>query len=111
MDGKIKQLLIELALGYDFDMVVSGRQAGSNAGSDASDGREPISKVKVRPVKKKEDVFYQIEEYRGKQVFHQNVDADGMIAKAEEYLSGDFKQAEIQAGMERIHVLFSKKGR
>ena len=58
MNQELRDLLVEIIAGQDFDMVISG-----------STDREQIAKVKVRPIRRKNEIVYQIEEYRGKQVF------------------------------------------
>lgn len=100
MNQELNALLTEIIAGQDFDMVISG-----------STDREQITKVKVRPIQRKNEIVYQIEEYRGKQVFHRNVNGGELQVQMEQYLDGLFRQVEIRTGNEMIHVLLSKKGK
>lgn len=100
MDESLRGLLAEVFAGQNFDMVISG-----------STDKERLAKVKVRPIKKKNEICFQIEEYKGNQVFHRNCDETELMAQMEEYLIGLFRQAEIRTAGEMIHVLLSKKGR
>ena len=70
-----------------------------------------ISKVKVRPVMLKDTLFFQVTEYKGTQVFHENYDKKQLIDKIEEYLQGNFKQMELTCTMMQAMVLVSKKGK
>ena len=55
-----------------------------------------LSKVKVHPVVIGKTQQYQIEEYRGNQVFHVNCGEEEVAKKTEQWLeSGCFKQAEL----------------
>ena len=70
-----------------------------------------ISKVKVRPVMIKETLIFQVTEYKGVQVFHENYEKDQLIDKIEKYLGENFKQMEITAISMQATVLISKKGK
>ena len=68
-------------------------------------------KVKVRPVLSGGKVWIQIEEFRGKQAFHKNMN----VQEAAEYLTGlmgtSFKQAQAETSAWSGQVLVSKKGK
>lgn len=68
-------------------------------------------KVKVRPVLSSGNVRIQIEEFRGKQAFHKNMNTN----EAAEYLSGlmgtTFKQVQAETASWTGQVLVSKKGK
>ena len=66
-------------------------------------------KVKIRPVMKKETLYFQCEEFKGKQAFHSNEDAEGIIPKVEEYLKL-FKQMQVETTNFSATVLVNKKG-
>lgn len=70
-----------------------------------------ISKVKIRPVMLKSSVIFQVTEYRGTQVFHENFEKQPLIAKIMEYLENNFKQMEFTATNMQATVLISKKGK
>lgn len=69
------------------------------------------TKVKVRPVKIKEQLLFQETLYRGTQVFHQNFSEKEMVERIQNYLEGLFKQGEIKTVSEEVTVLVSKKGK
>ena len=69
------------------------------------------TKIKVRPVKIKEELLFQETLYRGIQVFHQNFSEKEMVERIENYLESLFKQGEIKTVLEDITVLVSKKGK
>ena len=70
-----------------------------------------IKKVKIRPVLIKGDVLYQITEYCGQKVLHQNVTRTEVLEKLEEWFTGLFKQAQISAKDASVTILVSKKGK
>uniref|UniRef100_UPI0040569F13 class I SAM-dependent methyltransferase n=1 Tax=Acetatifactor sp. TaxID=1872090 RepID=UPI0040569F13 len=72
---------------------------------------EKGSKVKIRPVFMRGELYFQETLYRGTQVFHENFKEDIICRRIETYLSELFKQGEFKAnGMEAV-VLVSKKGK
>ncbi|WP_066713202.1 class I SAM-dependent methyltransferase [Clostridium sp. Marseille-P299] len=70
-----------------------------------------IKKVKIRPVLIKGDVLFQITEYCGQKVLHQNVTRTEVLEKLEEWFTGLFKQAQISAKDASVTILVSKKGK
>lgn len=70
-----------------------------------------ISKVKIRPIMLKEKLVFQVTEYKGAQVFHENYDKEQLICKIEDYLQDSFKQMELTATSMQATVLVSKKGK
>ena len=70
-----------------------------------------ISKVKIRPIMLKERLFFQVTEYKGAQVFHENYDKEQLICKIEDYLQDCFKQMELTSTTMQATVLISKKGK
>ena len=69
-----------------------------------------VDKIKVRPVKIKEEVLYQVSSFVGQKVFHKNVTADELkIALAGE-LTENFSQGQFVGEEEDANVLVSKKG-
>ena len=53
-----------------------------------STNKEELSKIKIRPVLLKEQLFFQITKYCGKQVFHSNLEKDALKAAFEEWFYG-----------------------
>jgi len=72
---------------------------------------EKGTKVKIRPVLLKEELYFQETLYKGTQVFHENFKEEEICERIENYLQSLFKQGEFKAaGMEAV-VLVSKKGK
>ena len=70
-----------------------------------------LSKVKVHPVVIGGKQQYQIEEYRGTQVFHTNCTEDGVTERLQGWLKdGAFRQAELLSVFHQRTVLIGKKG-
>ncbi len=67
-------------------------------------------KVKIRPVLLKENLNFQVTEYRGKQVFHENLEKEAAISYITEQLTASFGQMELQSTTKIVNVLVSKKG-
>lgn len=72
--------------------------------------RERVQKVKCRPVFLRGEILFQIEQFRGKQVFHQNLTKEEAKACLLEFLTQDFRQCEFIADGAWAQVLISKKG-
>lgn len=67
-----------------------------------------IVKVKIRPIEKKHDIYYQFESFTGTQVFHKNL----KIEEAKDYLlqlMEGFKQMQVSTLTMEASVLISKK--
>lgn len=69
------------------------------------------SKVKIRPVLIKGELYFQETLYRGTQVFHENFKEADMMLRIEEYLQDLFKQGEFKGNIMDAVVLVSKKGK
>ena len=69
------------------------------------------SKVKIRPVKLKDQICYQASALEGTKVFHKNYDREQMLAYLEAELSGTFGQLQCQGALMDGVVLVSKKGK
>lgn len=94
------------------DAIIQGTEEGlqrmvlSNAPKGAN-----LSKMKVYPVTMRAGQCYQIEEYRGNQVFHSNCSEDEAVQKVLSVLEdGCFKQAEITSVFHQRILLLGKKG-
>ena len=75
-----------------------------------SRGQGP-SKVKIRPVELKGQVFYQASALEGTRVFHKNYTRDEMILYLKEALEHDFSQLQAVGQSLDGTVLVSKKGK
>lgn len=73
--------------------------------------KEKISKLKIRPVLKKETLIYQAESFIGTKAFHKNVEPDEIAEFIVQSASEDFKQIEIETTKHKMTVLVSKKGK
>ena len=69
-----------------------------------------IVKIKVRPIKKKDEILFQFEEFRNNQAFHKNMDADAAVAYLESQMN-KFKQMQMETRQMRYQVMISKKGK
>lgn len=72
---------------------------------------EQGSKVKIRPVLIKGELYFQETLYRGTQVFHENFKDIEMGSRIEHYLLEIFKQGEFKTASSEATVLVSKKGK
>ena len=72
--------------------------------------KEELQKVKIRPLLKGAELHFQLEEFRGKQAFHENVRAEEAVAKTGELMQL-FKQMQIETKKFSCTVLISKKGK
>lgn len=94
------KLLFEQSLNKDF------------LGATLSNPREKngTSKVKVRPVLKKNVLFFQCEEYKNNQAFHHNYETAEAIKVLVGYMR-QFKQLQMETKRFKVTVLVSKKGK
>ena len=69
-----------------------------------------ITKVKVRPILKKEELLFQCETYKNNQVFHDNYEAEQAANVLFQYME-QFKQLQMETKQVRYTVLVSKKGK
>ena len=67
-------------------------------------------KVKIRPVLLKEQLNFQVTEYKGKQVFHENYEKQDAIAYVIEQMEKFFGQMVLESTTKTVNVLVSKKG-
>lgn len=77
----------------------------------ASRSADGPSKVKIRPVKLKDQICYQASAQEGTKVLHKNYSREQMLAYLEEALSGSFGQMQAQGVHMDGTVLVSKKGK
>ena len=68
------------------------------------------AKVKVRPVRQKGRLMFQIEMFRNNQAFHENLDAARAADRIAEYM-GNFRHMQLESGTELYTVMVSKKGK
>lgn len=69
-----------------------------------------IVKIKVRPIKKKDEILFQFEEFKNNQAFHKNMDAEAAATYLESQMD-KFKQMQMETRQMRYQVMVSKKGK
>ena len=69
-----------------------------------------MQKVKVRPVLKKEVLYFQFESFRNNQAFHENVEEKKACEILLEYM-GNMRQMQLVTADAEFSVLISKKGK
>ena len=72
--------------------------------------KEKAVKLRIRPVMKQGNLVFQFEVLKGKQVFHENLEADQAVRRACEWME-HFRQMQIDTKRESATVLVSKKGK
>ena len=81
------------------DMVISGQKNKSE---------DKAVKVRIRPVILKNDIEYQVSEFVGRKVLHSNHSAADVKKKIIDYMTEDFKQAQINMTDAAATILSSK---
>lgn len=69
-----------------------------------------IIKIKVRPLEKKGELFFQIESFTKTQAFHENLAGEDACRRIAEYMK-QFGQMQLETVREECTVLVSKKGK
>ena len=72
--------------------------------------RDGIVKVKIRPLEKKGELYFQLEAFTKTQAFHENAGPQEAKERIAEYMKF-FRQMQIETVSENISVLTSKKGK
>ena len=67
-------------------------------------------KIKIRPVLLKDVLNFQVTEYKGKQVFHENLEKSAAITYIKEQMEKFFGQMVLESTTKTVNVLVSKKG-
>lgn len=67
-------------------------------------------KVTVRPVLLKDKLNFQVTRYRGKQVFHENMEKEPLITYLAEEMEHSFGQLVLESRTKTVNMLVSKKG-
>lgn len=74
------------------------------------DKSENLIKVKIRPLKIKGQLYYQVEEFTKTQAFHKNVTPEEFTELFPCYFENRFRQAMLRLPGEDVQILKSKKG-
>lgn len=72
--------------------------------------KEGIIKVKMRPLEKRGELYFQFEAFTKTQAFHENLTSEAAGERAALYME-DFRQMQIETVKEDITILVSKKGK
>lgn len=111
---ELRRLLIEVFNIYinSFDAGNSTHQSVGLVQAIISNPRskEGVRKIKIRPVKMKEQLLFQFESFTKTQAFHENLTQEQAVEKTIEYMQ-DFRQMQISMQDEELTVLVSKKGK
>jgi len=67
-------------------------------------------KIKIRPVLLKEELNFQITEYKGKQVFHENLKKEEALTYIVDQMENFFGQMVLESSSKTVNMLVSKKG-
>ena len=73
--------------------------------------KEEVSKVRVRPLLLQGKLVFQVEEFRGKQAFHQNLMKDEAYEYFQNAMSDTFRQMELASAKGSAQILVSKNGK
>lgn len=70
----------------------------------------PFSKIRVRPIRLKNDDLYQLEQFLGQKTFHRNISSDELQTLIETWLAREFSRAEFSTTQGTIQVLANRRG-
>ncbi len=73
--------------------------------------KEGASRIKIRPIMKKGEIWFQETAVVGTQVFHENYTKSAMLKRLITLMQSDFKQLEAKSMDGRMTALVSKKGK
>ena len=73
--------------------------------------KDKVSKIKIRPIILKGQLYFQVSEYVGTKIYHGNYHKEAIIEKLPEWFEGLFRQAELTSKHGQAIVLISKKGK
>ena len=75
--------------------------------------QEEISKIKIRQVQGRKQVYYQAEEYLGTRVYHRNYNKEELLSALPEWFEGLFRQAELKGAagqaVQNMNLMFGLK--
>ncbi len=95
------QILLEELLNIDLiNIIISGQRRDGAA-----------AKIKIRPVYLKQTIKFQATRYVDTKVFHENYEKEPMEEAIIGWMSGDYRQMQLQARSGNATVLVSKKGK
>ena len=98
---ELKELLDKCINDRLIDLTISGQRVKNE---------EAAMRVKIRPVRLKDEIKYQASEFVGKKVLHANYSEEEIKTRIIEYMQNTFKQAQFNMTDASATVLSSKKG-
>ena len=98
--NELKQLLEEQLNKDLVQIVISGPRNG-----------QPGSKIRIRPVLLKGELYFQTEQYLGPKVFHENWQARDLTGQILDWMRTSFKQLQLESAGLTATALVSKKGK
>ncbi len=96
---KIKKVLEEQLSEQLLQIVLSGKKR-----------KEVTGNRKIRPILKKDHLFFQVSLQDGKKEFHENYEKEELIPKICQWLCEDYKQMQLESTQWRYSAMVSKKG-
>lgn len=98
---ELKELLDKCINDRLIDLTISGQRVKNE---------EDVMRVKIRPVRLKDEIKYQASEFVGRKVLHTNYSEEDIKTRITEYMENTFKQAQFNMTDATATVLSSKKG-
>ena len=98
---ELKELLDKCINDRLIDLTISGQKVKNEEG---------VMRVKIRPVRLKDEIKYQASEFVGRKVLHTNYSEEEIRTRITEYMENTFKQAQFNMTDATATVLSSKKG-
>lgn len=107
-----KESIMEIQVTEEFKDIVKNSFNADFISAVISSPREKgdTVKIKVRPIKKKDEILFQFEEFKNNQAFHKNMDVEAAAAYLESQMD-KFKQMQMETLQMRYQVMISKKGK
>lgn len=99
MDQKI-YMAFESALSKDLEQIIISNSSDTNR----------VSKIKIRPVLLKKELFFQASSFCGTKVLHYNYGKEELLKELSNWFSGLFRQVEMKTRNDQTTILISKKG-
>ena len=96
---KIKKILEEQLNDQLLQIVLSGKKR-----------KEVTGNRKIRPILKKDQLFFQVSLQDGKKEFHENYEKGELIARICQWMTEDYKQMQLESTRWRCSAMVSKKG-
>ncbi len=97
---KLRELLDDIMNEELRQIVLSGRRA-----------EEAYTKIKIRPVKKKDELIFQAAAWDGKKEFHFNYGKKDMLSQILNWMEHDFRQLQAETVTMTCSALVSRKGK